>query len=374
MSKMEIASRNSSHEEFLKPGTPSVSVKGLSDIELERRLSHLVAVESDATSDIVEHIAEFERRRLYAPKRFPTMFEYCTQTLGYSEGAAYLRIYAGRLSNQYPEILELLRTRRLHLTAIRTVGPHLKASNSRELLSRSLSKTERELKFLIAEVAPKPEPVEVVRHLSAPKPITHPHPPAAAAVAAPPEPEPAPASMPAVIAMPLPKESSPIVRSNEPSKARIEPLTPDRIRFAFTGTKSFLENVDRMRQLLRHKHPAGELEDVFSEAVECFLNARDPARKAKTARPRRTNPRRRSIPVWIKDIVFKRDGGRCTFVAAEGERCEERGGLEYDHIIPWAKGGKSDDPANVRLLCRAHNALEAERAFGRRIDSRRGGS
>lgn len=165
-----------------------------------------------------------------------------------------------------------------------------------------------------------------------------------------------------------------MVRSQEPPHARVEPLTAERVRFSFTGSKSFLEKVDRARQILRHKHPAGALEDVFAETVECFLDARDPARKIKPAKPRATNPRRRSIPVWVKDIVFKRDGGRCRYEAQKGGRCEERGGLEYDHIIPWAKGGKSDDPANVRLLCRAHNALEAERAFGRRIDSRRGGS
>jgi len=38
--------------------------------------------------------------------------------------------------------------------------------------------------------------------------------------------------------------------------------------------------------------------------------------------------------------------------------------LEYDHIRPLSLGGRSDDPANVRLLCRAHNALEARRILG----------
>jgi hypothetical protein len=296
----------------------------------------------------VEHIAEFERRRLFAPKKFPTMFEYCTRTFGYSEGAAYLRIYAGRLSIQYPEILDLLRARRLHLTAIRTVGPHLKPSNFRQLLASSLSKTERELKFLIAEVAPKPELSEVVRKLpprSIPAPESPSLPPPALAL---------PANPP--LAAPSPPE---------PSRALIEPLTPERVRFAFTGSKTFLQKVDRVREILRHKHPAGELESIFLETLECFLDVRDPARKARPAKPRLTDPRRRSIPVWIKDIVFKRDGGRCAFESNSGERCEERGGLEYDHIVPWAKGGPSNDPANVRLLCRAHNSLEAERAFGK---------
>ena len=354
---MEISGRNSAYAEFYKPGTGQVSAASLSNEELERRLKQLVASESEATGDVVEHVAEFERRRLFAPKSFPTMFEYCTKTLGYSGSAAYLRIYAGRLANEYPEILDLLRARRLHLTAIRIVGPHLKPSNVRDLLSRSLAKSERELKFLIAEVSPKPEPVEVVRRI-----------PLAEAPSPPPvqlPPTPLPLAPPPVAIAPPTPESLPVF---ERSRALIEPLTPQRIRFAFTGSDAFLKNVDRARELLRHKYPAGALEDIFQETIECFLDARDPARKAKAAKPRATNPRRRTIPVWIKDIAFKRDGGRCAYKAADGMRCEERGGLEYDHIVPWAKGGLSNDPANVRLLCRAHNSLEAERVFGPRID------
>lgn len=364
---MEITRPNSAYAEFYKPGTCRVPAAKLTNEELERRLKQLVASESDATGDVVEHVAEFERRRLYAPKRFPTMFEYCTKTLGYSYSAAYLRIYAGRLANRYPEILDMLRSRRLHLTAIRIVGPHLKPSNFHDLLSRSLSKSERELKFLVAEVSPQPERAEVVRQLPPAKAPTPPPPTSPRPLPPPAPPGPAPTTAAVSIAPPV----SPV--APEP-RAKIEPLTPQRIRFAFTGSKGFLENVDRVRQLLRHKHPAGALEDVFAETVECFLDERDPARKKKAAKPRVTDARRRSIPVWIKDIVFTRDGGRCVYTAADGARCEERGGLEYDHLVPWAKGGPSNDPANVRLLCRAHNSLEAERAFGRRIDSRRGGS
>ena len=33
--------------------------------------------------------------------------------------------------------------------------------------------------------------------------------------------------------------------------------------------------------------------------------------------------------------------------------------LEFDHIIPWAQGGLSDDPDNIRLLCRTHNQWTA---------------
>jgi hypothetical protein len=54
---------------------------------------------------------------------------------------------------------------------------------------------------------------------------------------------------------------------------------------------------------------------------------------------------------------------RCTFIADSGHRCQERALLEYHHEQPFARNGPSTAD-NVRLLCRAHNALMAERDFG----------
>jgi hypothetical protein len=51
-------------------------------------------------------------------------------------------------------------------------------------------------------------------------------------------------------------------------------------------------------------------------------------------------------------------------VAANGHHCEERKYLEFDHIVPIARGGQSTID-NLRLRCRAHNRLTAEQFFGR---------
>ncbi|MBI5240147.1 MAG: HNH endonuclease, partial [Elusimicrobia bacterium] len=72
----------------------------------------------------------------------------------------------------------------------------------------------------------------------------------------------------------------------------------------------------------------------------------------------------RRVPQWVRDRVWERDQGRCSFRAADGRRCGPRAWLEFDHVRPYALGGASDDPANVRLLCRAHNQLRAREMFG----------
>jgi hypothetical protein len=62
--------------------------------------------------------------------------------------------------------------------------------------------------------------------------------------------------------------------------------------------------------------------------------------------------------------VLERDGLQCSWVDARGQRCESRAWLELDHRLPRAQGGGSE-PENLRLLCRSHNRLAAEHAYGR---------
>ena len=62
---------------------------------------------------------------------------------------------------------------------------------------------------------------------------------------------------------------------------------------------------------------------------------------------------------------------RCAFVGTDGRICGERRFLELDHKRPRALGG-SDEPSNLRWLCRAHNLFEAERLLGPdRVDRER---
>jgi 5-methylcytosine-specific restriction endonuclease McrA len=86
---------------------------------------------------------------------------------------------------------------------------------------------------------------------------------------------------------------------------------------------------------------------------------------AATTRPRRARETRstRHVPASVRRAVWRRDGGRCTFVGDSGHRCESRDRLELDHVVPVARGGESTVD-NLRLLCRAHNQLEGERVFG----------
>ncbi len=63
----------------------------------------------------------------------------------------------------------------------------------------------------------------------------------------------------------------------------------------------------------------------------------------------------RAIPAAVRRHVWQRDGGRCSYLDRRtGRRCNSRHRIEIDHILPYALGGGAD-PANLRLLCRAHH-------------------
>jgi len=71
----------------------------------------------------------------------------------------------------------------------------------------------------------------------------------------------------------------------------------------------------------------------------------------------------RHLPNATRRAVLERDGLRCTWVSPDGVRCESCAWLEHDHVVPRSFGG-GDAPCNVRILCRAHNRLAAEQAYG----------
>jgi hypothetical protein len=98
---------------------------------------------------------------------------------------------------------------------------------------------------------------------------------------------------------------------------------------------SWLESIEH-RRVFRFKLIAVDGEEDFSKPV--------PSNTIK----------RRIIPTWVKLEVWKRDGGKCV-------KCGSGEDLHFDHIIPWSKGGSSNTPDNIQLLCGKHNIEKHDR-------------
>jgi 5-methylcytosine-specific restriction endonuclease McrA len=124
---------------------------------------------------------------------------------------------------------------------------------------------------------------------------------------------------------------------------------------------------DRPRRVEGSEVSAPARVDASREAREEESNQAGVGASRGSAPARATVPNRgggRHVPAAIRREVWRRDEGQCTFEDSGGRRCEERAGLEIHHEHAFALGGPTTLD-NLRLLCRAHNALLAERDLGR---------
>jgi 5-methylcytosine-specific restriction endonuclease McrA len=156
----------------------------------------------------------------------------------------------------------------------------------------------------------------------------------------------------------------------------------------FSASEAFMAKVERVRSLAWYRLPANaSFEQVFELALDLVIEREDPRMRSerreargRSARARETmaatapisqkpcrqtdaTHRARFIPAPVRDQVFTRDKGRCTYTGSNGRRCASTRALQIDHIKPAARGGAGTSD-NLRLLCAYHNRLEAERLMG----------
>ena len=110
-------------------------LKSLSDDELHHRVSKSLAQSRRVEWVLIAHIAEVDARRLFAREAFPSMIQYCLDVLHLSEGEAYRRIAAARLSRRYPMVLSMLEDGSLHLCGLGLLSKHLDDANYEDVFA-----------------------------------------------------------------------------------------------------------------------------------------------------------------------------------------------------------------------------------------------
>jgi hypothetical protein len=143
-------------------------------------------------------------------------------------------------------------------------------------------------------------------------------------------------------------------------------LSQDRFVVKFTASRAMKEKLEVARDLMRHANPQGDLAVVLERAIDLLVDELQKKRQGRTSRPQK-KPRQAldtTVTRAARREVVARDGWRCSFVADDGRRCDARGFLEFDHETPKGRGGNSR-ARNLRVLCRAHNRLAAERVYGK---------
>lgn len=139
----------------------------LTDDELMRVVPDLAGDERVATARLVAHLAELERRKLYVPAGYSSLYTYCRERLGLSEDAAHNRKVVAQVALRHPEVLDRLGDGRLTLTAVRMLAAVLRDDNWQEVFAAAEGKAKRDVEVLVARLAPKPDVPSAVRKLPA---------------------------------------------------------------------------------------------------------------------------------------------------------------------------------------------------------------
>ncbi len=288
------------------------SLTHLSDRSLLDGLASLVRRERATVAELLAHMAEVEARELHAADGYPSMLAWCVGRLHLSEHSAFRRIRVARAARKFPVLFEAIADGRLNLTSALLLAPFLATDTVDELVREASHQPKAQVEELIARRYPRQLAPELV------------------------------------------------------GRATIVPISPGMYEVRVTIPEDTLARLRYSQELLSHQVPAGNMGAVLDRLLELSVPQLEKQKFAAAGRPHSAQrPARdpRHIPARVKQAVWKRDGGACTFVSKGGRRCGSRWQVEFDHVEEVARGGRAT-AGNVRLLCRTHNQFAAAASFG----------
>jgi len=294
-------------------------------------------------------IGEVDFRKLYLTQGYSSMKDFCEEVLHFTEDAALKRIQAARKAREFPELFDAVADGRLHLSAICLLAPHLTVENAAELMGAATHRGKAQIREWLDRRFPAPQlalaPAQLV--------------------------EMAARVLPGQVAVaggePIALLEAP---SHSDSAAPISPVShaPGHVvksDWKDVQLKMRDSKLQYARELASAAIPSGSPSLIVDAALDLFIRHYEKKKFGATARPQKPRESQRPghIPAQVRRAVWEGSGGQCVIVGENGKRCGARKFLEFDHIVPLARGGKST-VENLRLVCRAHNQHAAERAFG----------
>lgn len=277
--------------------------------------------ERGETAKLLAIIAEIDKRGIYVPLGYSSLFAFCVKEFKLSEDAANRRIQAARAARRFPFLFEAVDDARLNLTAIRLLAPHLTLENAQALAAAASGQSITQVQRLIAQRFPleqAPKATQTVRAIpsrtvgvpasrqvdplfqglnsstqsphgavSGSEPGANgggfgqrPESGARAEVSpAGPATTPIPTQAPAPIPTPVPAPSI--------AHRMAAPLAPERYLVRFTVARSTHDKLRYAQLLSSHSNPGGSIERIVDEALDLFIEQKEKQRFARTDRPRR---------------------------------------------------------------------------------------
>ena len=284
----------------------------LSDDELDREATRVAFVERQTTAELLRLLIEVERRGLHLAFGHSSLFAYCTCALRLSEQAAYGRIAAARAARRFPCLLDLLAEGALTLSSVDRLAPHLDETTVDALLQAARFKTTREVERILADAFPQPDIAPQIRALPQVQVAT-------------------PEAVPTLFA----ESSTDIVTSanqlceprrmaadRTPARPVVAPIASTRYLLKVTLSQDTEQKLQRLRSLMRHSVPDGDLDRILNRALTLLLDQVGRAKAGRSQKPRTHQPKRpaggRYLPAAVRREVWERDGGCCVFEGSDG--------------------------------------------------------
>jgi len=265
---------------------------------------------------IVQALQEIDRTRLYRKFGSPSLFQYALQMLGLPESVAYRFITVARKAAQVPALQDALARNQISVAKASPIVSAVNPKNAGHLIEVAATQSKRLVETEVAKINPKPAKREYAR-----------------------------------------------------------PISLDLIELKVALSSRAFAKLKRAQELLaqrrnEHVNLAGSLEIILTD----YCQRHDPVEKAKRSQERthelspgrvvdrkiqkngETQAMRQPLSASQRHQVNARDGGRCTFVDAKGNRCTNERWIQIHHIKPVSQGG-GNDPENLTTLCYAHHDI-----------------
>lgn len=210
-----------------------MNLNHLSDEKLLQDTQRLVAQEREVLIEVLHHLKEIERRRLFSALRFQSLFDYAVRHLGYSEDQACRRIAAMRLLKEVPQIEAKISSGELTLTNIgmaQTLFRKEKQSSGIAFSGKEKADVLQKLEGLSKRAAEK----VVLAHSSTPSPLVF-----------------------------------------DRMKAHSESL----IEIKFLAPEALQEKIAHLKGLIAHRKPNPSLAQLFDELCELGFKEWHPLRR-----------------------------------------------------------------------------------------------
>lgn len=298
------------------------NLKKLSKTELLTTAKEAVSKEREATLFLIEVLREVNQRMLYAELGYSSLWEFATQYLGLSDGAAQRRISAMRLSQDVAPVKQALEEGKLKLSTAAQMqsffqqekknGKTYSQEEKISLLNEVQNLSTRECEKKLFAISPESIPQEKIRVVSE-------------------------------------------------SKTELRVVLDQ-------------QTLDKLQKLKDLKFPEASFAELIDYLADLGIQTIE---KQKGITPTRKTPapavaktpvpgKRASISKEDYRKLNQRSQGQCEYIASDGKRCSSRHRLQVDHRVPLALGGVSEF-SNYRLLCRNHNRQQARELIGEEV-------